>query len=159
MEVWRQQSQASLGVEQEDAEGVVVVLVVAQEAAGAQADGHHVPRLQVDGHHRGCAVLLVLLVPLALLTQHQPVELQTGAGGQLAVRGPGVAVDGQGQAVDARARDGEGAGAVVVAAAQVDEDLFVDDVSAGGEGAQASETLVRVKSHRRGDEAGWWCRS
>lgn len=159
MEGWSQQSkkntQHSFSVEQKDAEGVIVVLVIAEEAAGAQADRHHVPSLQVDGHHRGSAVLLILLVCLALLAEHQAVHLQTGAGGQSAAGGSGVAVDGQGQTVDARARDSEGTAAAVVAVAQVDEDVLVDDVSAGGEGAQAPETLVRVKGHRRSDGAGW----
>lgn len=57
----------SFSVEQKDAEGIVVVVVIAEEAAGAQADRHRVPSLQVEGHHAGAAVLLILLVPLTLL--------------------------------------------------------------------------------------------
>lgn len=145
----------SFSIKQKDAEGVIVVVVVAEEAARAQADGHHVPGLQVEGHHGGGAVLLILRVLLTLLRQHQAVDLQSSAGGQRGVGGAGVAVDGEGQTVDPRAGNGEGAAVLVVAVPQVEEDVFVDDILAGGEGAQAFEAVVGVQRNRGGDGAGW----
>lgn len=157
MESWSQQNntQYSFSIEQKDAESVIVVMVIAEEAASAQADRHYVPSLQVHGHHGCSTILLILLVSLTLLRDHQAVHLQTSTGGQFGVRGTSIAVDGEGQTVDARARNSEDTGVLVVAVSEVDEDVFVDDILAGGEGAQAFETLIRVKSDRCGDVAGW----
>lgn len=157
MEGWSQQknTQYSFSIEQKDTESVIVVMVIAEEAASAQADRHYVPSLQVDGHHGCSTILLILLVSLTLLRDHQAVYLQTSTGGQFGVRGTSIAVDGEGQTVDARARNSEDTGVLIVAVSEVDEDVFVDDILAGGEGAQAFETLIGVKSDRRGDVAGW----
>lgn len=150
MEGWSQQknTQYSFSIEQKDAESIIVVMVIAEEAASAQADRHDVPSLQVDGHHSCSTILLILLVFLTLLRDHQAVNLQTSTGGQFGVRGTSIAVDGEGQTVDTRARNGEESSVLIVAVTQVDEDVFVDDILRGGEGAQAFETLVRVKSYR-----------
>lgn len=155
MECWNQQkTQYSFSIEQKDAECIIVVMVIAEEAASAQSDRHPVPSLQVASHHSCSTVLLILLVFLALLRDHQAVNLQTSTGGQFGVRGTSIAVDGERQAVDARARDSEDTSVLVIAATQVEEDVFVNDILMGGEGTQASETFIRVKGHRRGDGAG-----
>lgn len=125
------------GVKQEAAEGVVVAAVVTQEAADWQVDGHLISGLQVHRQDNGGAVLLVLHVLVAGSRYHLAVDQQGGAGGQRVPRRAGVAVDSECQVVDARARRSEDTRGVVVAVAQVDKDMLVDDKHVVPEGAEA----------------------
>lgn len=147
--------QHSVSVQQKGTEGVVVAVVITEEAALIQAHRHLVPGLQVEGHHRGAAVLLILLVFLAVPSDLQAVHLQTSTGRQFGVGGTGIAVDGERQTVDPRARNGEDPGALVVAVTVVDEGVFVGHNLMGAEGAEAFQTLLRVKRDRHGDVVGW----
>lgn len=71
------------------------------------------------------------------------VNVQVGAGSHAATRGT-VHVDGDGEAVDARAGNCEHAALQVIAASQVDEDVFVGDQPVIIEGTIAVETFVIV---------------
>lgn len=77
---------------------------------------------------------------------HSAVNLQVSAGGQGATRNS-CTVDSDGEAVDTRAGNSEDTSLQVVAATQVDEDMFVDNELVFSEGAKANQTSVIVKSN------------
>lgn len=130
-------------------------MIITEETANTQTDRHLVPSIHVDGHHSRGTILLILLVFLTSFSDHQAINLQTSTGSQFGIGGTSIAVDSERQTVDPRARNSKHPGALVVAITKVDEDMFVGNNFVGAEGAEASETLIGVKSDRHSDVAGW----
>lgn len=141
------------GIEQEASEGIEVAAIVAQEAVDRQADGHHVPGLQLESHYCGGAVLLVLLVPLTGPRHLAPIHHQASAGSKDGVRSARITVDGKGQAVYAGAWSSENACIDVIAPTQIDEDTVVDDRHDLTAGTQAFAFICQ--RHRECTAAGY----
>ena len=147
------------GVQQKAGKGVVVAVVVAQVAVFGQRHVHVVPGGQVQSHHAGGAVLLVLCVRVFEDGDRHSVHLQCGARRQFGSFGARVAVHGQGEAVHAGERSGEDAIFGVVVATHVEEDMLVDNGLVVAVGPQAPAFVSQ--SHREGAAAGWgagWAR-
>lgn len=142
-------------MEQEGAEGVVVAVVVTQEAAFGQADRHFVSSRQLQRHDNGGAVLLVVRVEVFGCCHCFAIDLQTGAYRQRETGRAGVTVGGDGQAVDAREGDGEESGFRAVGRAKVKEDIFVDDDAVGGKRPETSEIISSVQSSSEGGAFSW----